>query len=398
MPNYSKYQAALQILMEKILKKLEFTKLVRYERERSERTNRPFSLINVDFTKTRGKTHAQVFKEIIKTIEPTFRTIDRAGWTMNNTICILLPETKIDGAKCAAIKFKNKLKQRLGEKLSLLDFVISTYPESPDFNNNTIHSNETKNCASSPPEVYTMEYSSNPLMADVTTVDSSGILDLSVIGLRDEWQLVMKRLIDIVGAVFGIILFSPIMVVITAAIKLTSKGPLLFRQERRRYQGKKFTFLKFRSMHIDNDESLHREYVKKLIQGKNKEINMGSEDQPYYKIKNDPRVTPLGQILRKSSMDELPQFFNVLMGQMSLVGPRPPIPYELDNYQSWHMKRVLNVKPGITGLWQVKGRSLTTFDEMVRLDLQYANNWDLWLDLKILCSTFKVVFSGMGAV
>jgi lipopolysaccharide/colanic/teichoic acid biosynthesis glycosyltransferase len=97
-------------------------------------------------------------------------------------------------------------------------------------------------------------------------------------------------------------------------------------------------------------------------------------------------------------MDELPQFFNVLMGQMSLVGPRPPIPYELDNYQSWHMKRVLNVKPGITGLWQVKGRSLTTFDEMVRLDLHYANNWDLWLDLKILFSTFKVVFSGMGAV
>ena len=96
-------------------------------------------------------------------------------------------------------------------------------------------------------------------------------------------------------------------------------------------------------------------------------------------------------------MDELPQFFNVLMGQMSLVGPRPPIPYELENYQSWHMKRILDVKPGITGLWQVKGRSLSTFDEMVRLDLQYAKNWDLWLDFKILFSTFKVVFTGYGA-
>ena len=163
------------------------------------------------------------------------------------------------------------------------------------------------------------------------------------------------------------------------------------------YQGKKFPFLKFRSMHTDNNESLHREYVKKLIKGDHDEVNMGSEDQPCYKIKNDPRVTPLGKILRKSSMDELPQFFNVLMGQMSLVGPRPPIPYELDNYQNWHMKRILNVKPGITGLWQINGRSLTTFDEMVRMDLQYTKNWNLWLDAKIIFSTFKVVFTGMGA-
>ena len=186
------------------------------------------------------------------------------------------------------------------------------------------------------------------------------------------------------------------MLIIAAAVKLTSKGPLLFRQERTGYQGKKFSFLKFRSMHVDNDENLHREYVKKHIQGNHNEINMGSEDQPCYKMKNDPRITPLGSILRKSSMDELPQFLSVLMGQMSLVGPRPPIPYELDNYQSWHRKRVFKVKPGITGFWQVNGRSLTTFDEMVRMDLHYANNWDLWLDFKILLKTFKVVFTGTG--
>ena len=389
--------------MEKILEQSEFTKLVRYERERSERTNRPFSLINVDFTKTKGKTNAQVFKGIIntiiiKTMDSMFRTIDRAGWTKNNTICILLPETQIDGAKCAAIKFKNKLKKHLGEKLSLVNFVVSTYPERPNFTKNNICSNETNSRTGSQAEFYKMEYSSETQMSDTITLDSSCILDLGAIGLREEWQFVIKRLIDIIGAVFGIIIFSPLMLLITAAIKLTSKGPILFRQERMGYKGKKFFFLKFRSMHIDNDENLHREYVKKLIQGNHKDINTGSEDQPCYKIKNDPRITPLGKILRKSSMDELPQFFNVLMGQMSLVGPRPPIPYELDNYQSWHMKRILNVKPGITGLWQVKGRSLTTFDEMVRLDLQYANNWDLWLDVKILFSTFKVVISGMGAV
>ena len=202
---------------------------------------------------------------------------------------------------------------------------------------------------------------------------------------------------NIVGALVGIIIFSPIMLLISAAVKLTSKGSVLFQQERTGYQGKKFLFLKFRSMSTNNDESLHREYVEKLIQGNHDEINMGSENQPYYKIKNDPRVTPLGRILRKSSMDELPQFFNVLMGQMSLVGPRPPIPYELENYQSWHMKRVFNVKPGITGLWQVKGRGLSTFYEMIRLDLQYAKKWNLPFDIKILLSTIKAVFMGNGA-
>jgi lipopolysaccharide/colanic/teichoic acid biosynthesis glycosyltransferase len=381
----------------KILDKSEFADLIYYERERSERTNNHFSLIHVDFKKYNGNTNAQAFKEVIKTIESTFRTIDRAGWTKNNTICILLPETKTDGAKYAAVKFKNKLKERLGEKSSLLDFTISTYPEIPDSKENNIHSKEKRSRPSSSPEIYTMEYASNPLMSDIIPLDSSCILDLGAMGLREDWQLVIKRLIDIAGALFGLIIFSPLILIIVAAIKLTSKGPILFCQDRMGYQGIKFPFLKFRSMHIDNDENLHREYVKKHIQGNHNEINTGSEDRPCYKMKNDPRVTPLGKILRKSSMDELPQFFNVLVGQMSLVGPRPPIPYELDNYQNWHMKRILNVKPGITGLWQIKGRSLTTFDEMVRMDLQYANNWGLWLDFKILFSTVKVVFTGMGA-
>ncbi len=378
-----------------ILKKSEFTDLLYYERERSERTNSPFSLILVDLSKINVRKNGQSFNNIIKTIALSLRTIDRTGWIESNTIGIFLPDTKLIGAKAAAVKFKNKLIKSLGEDFLLLEFVVSTYPEPVEQKEEKIHPKETKSRSSSSPEIYTMEYASNPLMADVITVDSAYILDLSVIGLRDDWQLVIKRLIDIVGAIFGLIIFSPIMLIIAAAIKLTSKGPLLFQQERMGYQGKKFPFLKFRSMHTDNDESLHREYVNKLIQGNHNEINTGSEDNPCYKMKNDTRITTLGKILRKSSMDELPQFFNVLIGQMSLVGPRPPIPYELDNYQSWHMKRVLNVKPGITGLWQTNGRSLTTFDEMVRMDLHYANNWDLWLDFKILLRTFKVVFTGI---
>jgi len=284
----------------KVLEKSEFNNLISYERERSERTNNPFSLIQVDLSKIKGLTNGQSFENIIKTIAFLTRTIDRTGWIDDNAIGVFLPETKLDGAKAAAVKYKMKLAESLGDNIFLLDFVVSTYPELFKCRENEKHLNETKSRSSSQPEIHTMEYSSDSRKSDVITADSSGILDLSVIGLREDWQLVLKRLIDIAGALVGIIIFSPIMLLIAAAVKLTSKGPVLFQQERTGYQGRNFTFLKFRSMSINNDENLHREYVEKLIQGNHDEINMGSEDQPYYKIKKDPRVTPLGKILRKS--------------------------------------------------------------------------------------------------
>ena len=377
----------------KILDYSELTKLIHYERERTDRTNNPFSLIHV-YIKINEQIDGQ---KIIKKIALSIRTIDRVSKINNNTLCVLLPETQIAGAKIVALKLKKELMESMGENLSLLDFVVSTYPEFTDDKVMKIPSNETTSWPSSQAATREMEYPSNFLMADVMTADSSSILDLEKIGLREDWQFVMKRLIDIVGSIFGLIFFSPPMLIIAAAIKLTSKGPVLFQQERLGYRGRTFLFLKFRSMYADNDESIHREYIEKLIQGNHDETNTGSEEQPYYKIKNDPRVTPLGNILRKSSMDELPQFLNVLMGQMSLVGPRPSVGYELNSYQNWHMKRVLNVKPGITGLWQVKARSQTTFGEMVRLDLQYIKTWSLWLDFKIMAKTFKVMLLGNGA-
>jgi lipopolysaccharide/colanic/teichoic acid biosynthesis glycosyltransferase len=156
-------------------------------------------------------------------------------------------------------------------------------------------------------------------------------------------------------------------------MKLTSPGPVLFRQERVGLYGKHFTFLKFRSMHVNNNADVHKEFIHNLIAKKSSaQTGNDSAGQKIYKITNDTRVTPLGKILRKTSLDELPQFFNVLKGDMSLAGPRPPIPYEVEKYHIWHRRRVMEVKPGITGLWQVEGRSSTTFDEMVRLDIQYA--------------------------
>jgi exopolysaccharide biosynthesis polyprenyl glycosylphosphotransferase len=242
-----------------------------------------------------------------------------------------------------------------------------------------------------------IEHSPSSTESAIIIADSSLIIFLEKMGPRYDLQLFVKRFMDIVGAVFGIVILSPLMLIIAVIIKLTSKGPVLFRQERFGYQGKKFTFLKFRSMYVCNDDNVHREYMCKLIMGDNEKINMGSRTKPYFKIKNDLRITPFGRILRKSSLDELPQFFNVLIGDMSLVGPRPPIQYEVDKYKTWHRKRVLDAKPGITGLWQVKGRSQTTFEEMVRLDLQYIRDWDLWLDFKILFDTFKTVFAAKGA-
>ena len=148
-------------------------------------------------------------------------------------------------------------------------------------------------------------------------------------------------------------------------------------------------------MHVSNDAEIHRRYVERFITAK-APANSG-QAQPVYKITNDPRVTPIGRFMRRTSLDELPQFWNVLRGDMSLVGPRPPIPYEIGAYDVWHRRRLLEAKPGITGLWQVHGRSRTTFDEMVRLDLEYSRTWSPALDIKILLKTPRAVFSGNGA-
>ena len=206
----------------------------------------------------------------------------------------------------------------------------------------------------------------------------------------------IKRMLDVVGSIFALIVFSPLFLLISVAIKLSSKGPVLFKQERVGQDGLPFAFVKFRSMYSLNDPNIHKEYVKRFISG-NGSQQIERNGSVVYKISKDPRVTRVGRFLRKTSLDELPQFLNVLKGEMSLVGPRPPIPYELESYDVWHRRRVFGVKPGITGLWQVNGRSKTTFDDMVRLDLKYARPWSLWLDIKILLQTPWAVLSREGA-
>jgi lipopolysaccharide/colanic/teichoic acid biosynthesis glycosyltransferase len=214
---------------------------------------------------------------------------------------------------------------------------------------------------------------------------------------RKRSLLVMKRGIDLLVSGLSLLLLSPIFLAIAVAIKLTSKGPVLFKQQRVGQYGKLFTVLKFRSMHVNNDHSVHKEFVTKLIANQAERQGATGNNEGVYKLTNDRRITPLGQFLRRTSLDELPQIVNVFLGAMSLVGPRPAIPYELAAYQTWHRRRILEAKPGITGLWQVTGRSLVKFDDMVRLDLRYANTWSLWLDLWILFRTPLAVIRGAGA-
>jgi lipopolysaccharide/colanic/teichoic acid biosynthesis glycosyltransferase len=206
-----------------------------------------------------------------------------------------------------------------------------------------------------------------------------------------------KRVMDIAGSTLALIVCMPLLLIIALAIKASSRSPVFFKQQRVGQYGKRFTFLKFRSMHINNDPSVHREYVTKLIAGQGERQPSNGNGEGVYKLTDDERITRLGALLRRTSFDELPQFLNVLKGDMSLVGPRPAIPYEVAAYQTWHRRRVLEVKPGITGLWQINGRSRVKFDEMVRLDLRYAKSWSPWLDIKILMRTPRAVLIGEGA-
>jgi exopolysaccharide biosynthesis polyprenyl glycosylphosphotransferase len=206
---------------------------------------------------------------------------------------------------------------------------------------------------------------------------------------------IVKRSFDVLVAASALLLLAPVWLVVAALIKLDSKGTIFYRQERVGMDGRVFLFLKFRTMRAGADDSAHREYQRKLIAG-GSDTNLGDEARPIYKLRDDPRVTRTGRVLRRWSLDELPQLLNVLRGDMSLVGPRPPIPYEVEAYELWHRKR-LDMKPGLTGLWQVSGRNRLSFDEMVRLDLFYIENWSLLLDLKIILRTLPVMLRGDDA-
>lgn len=236
------------------------------------------------------------------------------------------------------------------------------------------------------------------LLPQKTSVEQIGVLPMVRLFREplSDIQRFTKRTSDFVIASLAIVILSPLLFAIAVLVRSGSRGKIIFRQERVGMDGRIFLCYKFRTMYADADENLHRETYKKNIYG-DAAANAGDADAPVFgKVKDDPRITPIGRWLRRSSLDELPQLFNVLKGDMSFVGPRPPIPYEVENYEVWHRKR-LDMKPGMTGLWQVSGRNRLPFEEMVRIDIYYIENWSLWLDLKIILLTLPAVFRGDGA-
>jgi lipopolysaccharide/colanic/teichoic acid biosynthesis glycosyltransferase len=358
--------------LKEVLTEEVFRRMISLERKRSERTQRPFVLLLMDTgRKQPTEKNGRILLDILSALESATRETDIMGWyEMNSAVGVMFTEITLDNKlifSTILARISEVLRGRLtSEEFSQIKFSFHLFPEEWDPTNPERQSNPT-------------------LYPDLHKRNGANRLGRA-----------MKRGMDICGSLLLLIVLSPVFFAIAAAIKLTSRGPVLFRQQRIGEHGAAFTFLKFRSMYVNNDASQHKEYVHKLIAGQaDKQTNGDGED--IFKLTNDPRVTPVGNFLRRTSLDELPQFLNVLGGDMSLVGPRPPLPYEVEAYETWHRRRLLEAKPGITGLWQVQGRSRVGFDEMVRLDLRYARNCSPWLDLKILVQTPKAVIAGNGA-
>ncbi len=222
----------------------------------------------------------------------------------------------------------------------------------------------------------------------LSRVDIEDLGGIPIIGVKEVsitgWNLAFKRASDLVVSLVGLILLSPLLLLISVAIKLDSPGPILFKQVRVGKGGRRFVFYKFRSMRQGAEEE------RRQLADRDEVVGVT------FKIRDDPRCTRVGKFLRRTSLDELPQLYNVLLGEMSLVGPRPALPSEVEQYQEWHRRR-LEISPGITGLWQVSGRSQLTFDEMCLLDIYYLENWSPLLDLKIALKTIPAVLAGRGA-
>ena len=348
-----------------------FNHILSWERKRTERTHRPFLLMLLDIQGLNLNGNGQPVKDkMARALCDSTRDIDQCGWYVEDHVMgVIFSELNDQDIAQARDLVSQRVQAGLclalnPQELQQIEVSLHVYPEGCDVGDTCRPSNEILY-----PDLH-LEH------------------QLRSVGLT------MKRAGDALGSLAALILLSPVFALIAAAIKLTSDGPVLFRQDRIGQYGKPFTFLKFRSMAVNNDATVHKEYVQKLICGT---LDGASETcNPVFKIRNDPRVTAVGRFIRRTSLDEIPQFLNVLAGHMSLVGPRPPIPYELEKYDTWHRQRVLSMKPGITGLWQVVGRSRTTFDEMVRLDIRYIREWSLWMDFRLLLATPWVVITGKG--
>lgn len=345
-----------------------FDRMLSIECRRSERTGDRIGLVLIDVGQLEGVLSADQVEDLPAVVSSAVRETDVTGWRRSMTslgvILTALNGTSLETLKSVVVgRIRNALLMILDSgQAQAIPISCHMFPQEGDAGDTEDHRSDSA--------------------FHTQGAKASGERRLPAL---------LKRSLDVAGSAAALVFLAPLFLVIAVLVKLSSPGPVLFRQERIGFGGRKFTFLKFRSMYVNSDPALHKEYTRSLIDGK-VDPSGGT-----YKITSDPRVTPVGRVLRKCSLDELPQFLNVLHGEMSLVGPRPPIRYEFDRYALWHRRRILEAKPGMTGEWQTQGRSRTSFDEMVRMDLRYIRNQSLWLDLKILLKTPRAVLNGTGA-
>ena len=342
------------------------------ERRRSERSGRALLLLLVnrqDGGVLESPDEVSIATDLLLAVKRESGTL---GWfDAGRTIGVIVPE--IDAQDVASVRaqierqFNDAVAHPTGrDASSALSLTIRTYPESFS-------------------SVETLSELADPFLYP----------DLFAAVRKNPRFHFLKRAMDVVLSGLLLMFLLPALALIASVVKVTSPGPALFRQVRVGYRMQPFTMYKFRTMYESADHQVHHDYVSWFITASDQAQR--EEKSSVYKLTSDTRITPIGSILRRTSLDELPQLWNVLIGDMSLVGPRPPLPYEVQQYKPWHRGRVLFAKPGITGLWQVVGRSRTTFDEMVRLDLRYARSMSLWGDIKIMLATPIAMITGKGA-
>ncbi len=398
------------------------------EKRRAERKGYDFALIVIESidldrqmrSNERSNRHDDESLALLAILKTILRTTDVVARCGASQLLVLLPDTNAEGAATVVSRINQEFSETFapgnGHPRRLPRIKCYSYPEESDRIDAMIDAELVASSESTREIEKTIRKATAAYYRIVSNGDHSPALNLlgggtaaaaltnpfwvlseAFFDWSDSWQKIVKRALDIVLSIGALIVLSPVMLMIALMIKLTSPGPVFFKQERIGYLGKRFVMYKFRTMHQSQDDQIHKNYIKNFINNCSPNQPGCDDDQQIFKIKNDPRVTPIGKFLRRTSLDELGQFINVLKGDMSLVGPRPPIPYEVELYDLWHRRRFLSVKPGITGLWQIYGRSTTAFNDMIRLDLAYVQNWSLKLDLKILLKTIGVVITMKGA-
>ena len=362
-----------------------FRQMIALERKRSERSRQPLVLMLLSGRESRASRNIEILLEkILATLCRSIRETDLAGWYENGSAAgIIFTELGRNEATPDLDELMTRMRELLrtnvkSEVMARIDLTFHVYPEAVDPDDGRGNGRDEGSKPPGYPRLY-------PDLADREKTRKG--------------HRAVKRAIDIAGSLAALTFLAPVFLLIAAAVKLTSRGPVFYTQRRVGQYGVPFSLLKFRSMYDGNNSHAHREYVKALIAGvaeKHPSNGDGSagEECGVYKLTGDKRITAVGALLRRTSLDELPQFINVLKGEMSLVGPRPPIDYEVERYELWHRRRLIEAKPGITGLWQVAGRNRIAFDDMVRLDLLYAKSWSPWIDLQILMRTPKAVIEG----